>query len=436
FTSLLTGLTGNTLYYVRAYVNNSSGTSYGNQQAFTTSPVLATVTTDVAIYITLTSATSGGIVTSEGGATITDRGVCWSASPNPTISNNKTIDGTGAGVFVSALTGLTRNTPYYVRAYATNNVGTAYGNEITFTTLLNPVAPMVSTAAISNFNGTTATCGGTVYSDGGANVILRGVCWGTNPSPTMADNYSTDGGGIGMFVSSLTGITGNLYYVRSYAMNSVGTSYGNERIVTNVFGQPCPGIPSVTYEGKTYSTIFIGSQCWFKENLNVGTRINGSQEQTNNSIIEKYCYNDDEVNCNIYGGLYQWNEMMQYVSNEGAKGICPTGWHLPTDAEWTTLTTYLGGESVAGGKMKEAGTAHWATPNTGATNSSFFTALPVGCWYSNGNFSGQSWYANFCSSSQYDATNKWYRSPNYSDEDVDRNYSNKADGNSCRCVQD
>ncbi|MEI7981110.1 MAG: DUF1566 domain-containing protein, partial [Bacteroidota bacterium] len=230
------GLTGNTLYYVRAYATNASGTSYGAQQTFTTSPVLATVSTDPAIYITLTTAASGGNITSNGGADVTYRGVCWSTAPNPTTSNSKTIDGSGTGTFVSALTGLTLNTPYYVRAYATNSAGTAYGNEITFTTLLNPVGPTVSTAAITNLTGTTATCGGTVHSDGGANVILRGVCWDISPNPTMANNYTTDGSGTGTFVSNITGLTHNtIYYVRTYAMNSVGTSFGNELTLNTAY---------------------------------------------------------------------------------------------------------------------------------------------------------------------------------------------------------
>jgi len=92
-----------------------------------------------------------------------------------------------------------------------------------------------------------------------------------------------------------------------------------------------------------YSTVQIGSQVWMGENLNVGTRINGVKNQINNDTIEKYCYNDDENNCNVYGGIYLWDEMMQYSTVEGSQGICPTGWHLPSDSEWTVLTNYLGG---------------------------------------------------------------------------------------------
>jgi hypothetical protein len=117
-------------------------------------------------------------------------------------------------------------------------------------------------------------------------------------------------------------------------------------------GQPCPGMPyfTDTRDGKVYTTVYIGTQCWMKQNLNIGTRIAGAGNQTNNGTIEKYCYDDNESNCDYYGGLYQWNEMMQYTTTQGVKGICPKGWHLPTNNEWNVLSTFLGGS--AGGKMK------------------------------------------------------------------------------------
>ncbi|MGE5423741.1 MAG: FISUMP domain-containing protein, partial [Syntrophothermus sp.] len=131
-------------------------------------------------------------------------------------------------------------------------------------------------------------------------------------------------------------------------------------------------------DGKSYNTVQIGTQCWMAENLNTGIRIDYSQGQSNNSTIEKYCYANLESNCDVYGGLYQWREMMQYSTNPGVQGICPSGWHLPTDEEQTILTTWLGGNSIAGGKMKETGTGHWTSPNTGATDEAGFTMLPGG----------------------------------------------------------
>lgn len=189
-------------------------------------------------------------------------------------------------------------------------------------------------------------------------------------------------------------------------------------------------------DSKTYNTVVIGTQCWFAQNLNVGARINGTLSQTNNGIFEKYCYNDDENNCTVYGGLYQWDEAMQYSTTEGVMGICPTGWHLPTDAEWTTLTDFLGGEGMAGGKMKEAGTAHWSSPNTGATNSSGYTVLPGGCRYYSGNFTYLTIIAPFWSSSQIYASYAWHRYLYYDNESVTRHEYNKQDGLAIRCLKD
>jgi len=187
-------------------------------------------------------------------------------------------------------------------------------------------------------------------------------------------------------------------------------------------------------DAKVYPTVQIGTQCWMAKNLNVGTRINGSQEQTNNSptpFIEKYCYENSEANCEVYGGLYQWDEMMLYSSTPGKQGICPTGWHLPTDAEWTTLITYLGGESVAGGKMKETGTTHWLSPNTGATNSSGFIGLPGGSRETDGGFYDLRWYGDFWSSSQNSAANL-----NCFSSFVSLFTKEKAIGLSVRCIRD
>ncbi len=147
-------------------------------------------------------------------------------------------------------------------------------------------------------------------------------------------------------------------------------------------------------DNQKYPTVQIGTQCWFKKNLNIGTMVTTTisleshSDCSNNGIIEKYCLANNPSNCDIYGGLYDWNEMMQYDTTPGIQGICPTGWHIPTDTEWCTLVTYLDpltncnnwqstihASNTAGGKLKEAGTVHWKAPNTGANNQSSFTAL-------------------------------------------------------------
>lgn len=191
---------------------------------------------------------------------------------------------------------------------------------------------------------------------------------------------------------------------------------------------------TVVYGGKTYNGVIVGMQCWMKENLDIGLVIPGSENQTNNSVIEKYCYNNELSNCALYGGFYQWNEMMQYNATPGGRGICPLGWHVPSDGEWTILTDYLGGLAVAGGKMKETGTSHWLSPNTGATNSSGFSALPSGYRDITGGFIGLTHNAFFWSSTA--SGNVYTRLLGYDYEQVYRNFYQTSFGFSCRCLKD
>ena len=231
FTSAITGLTAGTTYYVRAYAINSVGTSYGNQVSATTTTGLSTLNTTAISNLTANGATSGGNITSNGGAAVTARGVCWNTSSGPIISNNITTDGSGSGIFTSSISGLLPGTTYYVRAYATNSIGTAYGNELTLTT--SAILPVITTAVISGVTSTTVTSGGNITTDGGAAVTARGVCWNTSSGPTISNSKTTDGTGSGSFTSSGTGLLpGTIYYVRAYATNSIGTAYGNELTVT------------------------------------------------------------------------------------------------------------------------------------------------------------------------------------------------------------
>ncbi len=193
----------------------------------------AVVTTTAISSIAGVSASSGGNVNSDGGAFVTARGICWNTSASPTVANSKSTDGTGTGTYSSVLTGLSLNTTYYVRAYATNSGGTSYGSEVSFTTL---DIPTLTTTAISSLTGATAISGGSVSNDGGASVTARGVVWNTSTSPTIAlATKTSDGTGTGAFVSSLTAMSYvTTYYVRAYATNSVGTAYGNEvTFITN-----------------------------------------------------------------------------------------------------------------------------------------------------------------------------------------------------------
>ncbi|MCF8369331.1 MAG: hypothetical protein K9G76_09840 [Bacteroidales bacterium] len=149
--------------------------------------------------------------------------------------------------------------------------------------------------------------------------------------------------------------------------------------------------------GQSYNTVEIGSQCWMAENLNIGALVIAGTAQSNNGLIERYCYNNSISNCDIYGGLYQWDEAMAYSTMEGTQGICPDGWHLPKNSEFIELLAFLGSE--AGSMLKEAGTEHWIAPNI-ATNESGFTALGAGFVQNPGNFFSLKARAGFWSSSE------------------------------------
>lgn len=195
-------------------------------------------------------------------------------------------------------------------------------------------------------------------------------------------------------------------------LHTLCTGDVNGSYIPNNTASPCPQIPTFTYGGQTYNTVQIGSQCWMKSNLNIGDMISSSVLSTNNGTIEKYCWNNNISNCDVFGGLYSWNELMSYSTIEGAQGICPDGWHVPTDDEFCTMITYLDptvncstpgwtGTNV-GGKLKETGTSHWSYPNTGATNESGFTALGSGYW---SNYDGDpTFYSSYIIQSMWTST--------------------------------
>lgn len=288
--------------------------------------------------------------------------------------------------------------------------------------------PTVSvTSAVSNITSTTAISGGNVTSDGGAIVTARGVCWSISVNPTTSNSKTTDGTGMGTFTSSLTGLTAaTTYYVRAYATNSVGTAYGTQ----------VSFISATTSSGGSFDSVTIGNQIWTLKNLDVTTYRNGDaipqvtdSAQWRGLTTGAWCYyNNDPANAAVYGKLYNW-----YAVTD-PRGLAPSGWHIPTDAEWTILTTFLGGESVAGGKMKEAGTMHWLSPNTEATNESGLTILPGGA--GNGNFLGIGKFGYFWSSSEFNTLFGWERTLYNFAGNVGILGGEKWSGRSVRCLKD
>ncbi|MCD4695998.1 MAG: hypothetical protein K8S16_07130, partial [Bacteroidales bacterium] len=328
--------------------------------------------------------------------------------------------------------------------------GTAYGNEVSFFTLQAINLPTVTTASITDILQTIATGGGDVTDNGGTTVTARGICWSLNTNPTLADDFTTDGSGTGVFISSLTSLSPDTeYFVRAYATNSDGTAYGNEVSFTS--SGPCPGTPTVTdAEGNVYNTIQIGNQCWMAENLNVGIAINATNggsnnngDQTNNGIIEKYCYDNSTSNCATYGGLYQWDEVMQYSTTAGTQGICPAGWHIPTDDEWKVLegtvdSLYGVGHPEWDGfgyRGFDAGMRLKSQTDWNGDDASGFNGLASGSYskfYDSFNYMGT--YGSFWTSSEY-STHAYQRYLFDNNGEVGRNHITKNDGRHVRCLK-
>lgn len=197
----------------------------------------------------------------------------------------------------------------------------------------------------------------------------------------------------------------------------------------------CGDMLTDTRDGQLYPTVLIGNQCWMEKNLNIGTMVQGTSNMTNNGATEKYCYGNNSSNCTIYGGLYQWDEMMQYNSNVGAQGICPDGWQIPSAYDWTLFAANLGGFGIAGGKLKETGTVHWQAPNTGATNESGFTGLPGGTREPGGTFGALNYYGYFGSSTMYSINTAYSGTLSYNQTDLLFTPLPKTGGLSVRCIK-
>jgi uncharacterized protein (TIGR02145 family) len=306
-----------------------------------TIPVLAT---SPLINITATSATGGGIIISDGGAEITAKGICWGITANPVTSGTKTEDGDGKGQFVSNITGIDAASLYHVRAYATNSIGTAYGADLSFSS--SGQIPSANTLAATDITATCSTLNGTVNAYNSSTTVTFEYGLTTEyGSITQAAPSSVTGKAstsVNAYISDLTPYT--TYHFRVKAVNSTGTEYGADMSYTTLLAD---------IEGNVYNTVTIGTQVWMKENLkttkyNDGTAIPNITDNTVWSALTTGAYSDCNnipANANIYGRQYNWyvidNNAATKVTSNGGKNVCPTGWHVPSDTEWKTLTDYL-----------------------------------------------------------------------------------------------
>jgi uncharacterized protein (TIGR02145 family) len=293
--------------------------------------------------------------------------------------------------------------------------------------------PVVVTNKITGVSTNSVTCWGNVAADAGAAITARGACWSTSPNPTTSNSKSTTTAGTGQFSTSVTGlIMGTKYYIRCYATNSTGTAYGSQLSFTTLLED---------YNGNKYTTVTIGSQVWMAENLKASRYRNGNvipkvttPASWKNLTTGAYCsFENNTLDSINYGNLYNW-----YAVHD-IRFLAPTGWHIPTQAEWTTLINYLGGASVAGDKLKESGNLHWSGNYALATNSSLFTALPGGFISIENNtygFYNLQTDGKWWSSTEIDASNAWSWSLTNTSSQAVSASDMKQSGFSVRCVKD
>ncbi len=422
------------------------------------SEVLATVTTSPVISITADSAYGGGEVIDEGDSSVMARGICWNKSEFPTTDDDPCrLVGQGPGEFSAEISGLSADTDYFVRAFATNSTGTAYGEEQSFTTAGEgqEILPTVETTSVTSVTADSAQGAGDVTADGNAEISERGLCWATNDPPTTSDSCTTAGSGVGDFSVGMAPLEPDTtYYARAYATNSEGTAYGDSiDFHTEVGVVSCGTVTDI--DGTTYDAVQIDSQCWMAENLRTSSYRDGSTIKNITDDLAwgpetsgaRAYYNNNADNAEPFGMIYNWYAV------DDPRGLCPDGWRVPIDEDWKTLelavgmpqseiddTGHRGGDSSAnpGGTLKSTGTEYWLEPNEGATNTTGFSAYPggdrnpgpeePGFWSM-----GRSAY--FWTATETSDENAWNRGLSYAQTSIFRTAPAKNWGFSVRCVQ-
>jgi len=465
YTVDLTGLAPYTTYYVRAYATNGAGTSYSSVVQFTTATSLPVVTTSDPTNITGTVATLNGIISNSNNVTITAKGFQW----KKTVGGSYTTVNVTNSTLSYNLTGLTVNTNYTYRAYVTTADDTIYGDELIFKTLSNQIAPTITTLPATVITQVTATLNATIINVDSVAITANGFEW----KKTVNGTYTQVAGVItgSSLTTNLTDLTANTGYTyRAFITYGGNTYYGNEltftTLKTPVDGQPCPVASTVTdYEGNVYNTVQIGMQCWMAQNLRSKKYANGNNVPPgnhSNSSVTPYYY-EYLVYTSIpfvsRGYYYNWPAAMGGGSSSnavpsGVQGVCPTGWHIPSDAEWTVLvnyvscqSTYLCDDNRANIAKALASKNYWNNSTTycdvgntiGNNNATGFNAIPAASCYgtSNGYAAATAGdIGGFWSSTFYSGANSYYFYLSYNKSVVNHATGDKKVGRSVRCVCD
>ena len=333
---------------------------------------LPTVTTEAATNITTTEARLNGSAVEISGYPISESGFEWSDNTYLTGATTS-VAGSGGGVFHYTVSNLQVGTRYYYRAYARTALGIQYGEVLFFVTQAE--LPEVHTLQVTDIKASRATCEGNVTYNGGDSMMVRGVCWSTIQNPTTNDSHTTDIGGEGSFTSIITGLSASTtYYVRAYATNSAGTTYGEQLSFTTQLPFYC-GIDTLTdYDGNVYHTVEIGQQCWIKENLRTIHYADGSiipvGTELSQTTAYRYYPNDNSADVPIHGYLYNWAAVMHGAASSnanpsGVQGICPEGWHVPSEAELNQLINFVSSQSQYGCGGDNSKIAKALSSNTG-----------------------------------------------------------------------
>lgn len=429
-------------YFVRAYARNENGIGYGNEEAFTTrGDPNPRVITNAVSDITDCTAMCYGSVNEEGKYPVSESGFCWSTHNQPTINDDYLVVSSGLGDFNTTLTDLEAHTRYYVRAFATNQAGTSYGQVLGLTT---NGPPRIVTSEPWSIDSVRALVGGRLSDFEKDKVTETGVYFGTSADPVsfgVKNVIATETGKVSMQMTGL--IPGETYYVVAFAQNSYGTSYGEQHSFDSN-GMESEFLYDI--EGNTYRTVKIDAQWWMCSNLMTTKYNDGSDipfvdgvSDWKNNISDAYCWGEyEEIDRSFYGALYN------FAAVDSGK-LCPTGWHVPSTSEWRKFESAVsalyapfgyGGDWIVGGLLKEQGTEHWDSPNKGAKDIVGFKALPAGHRYAHGVVekigAWGSWWTSTPAHEGYSDARMLYSREEY----ISRHSSKKNFGLSVRCVKD